>query len=390
MDTGSMIRIPLNGTFELTARCNLHCKMCLTRIDNDAKSLMNEKSAKEWIDMARQVKQAGTLGLLLTGGEPLLRPDFAEIYSEIASMGFVLSIYTNATLITDEIFDLFRKLPPHNIGVTVYGASGKTYRLVTGSSDAYDRMLEGVDRLRRLPSRLTVRTTIIKDNLEDLDRISTWAKGLGPEVGFNVSRIVTMPVRGGIADAKAHRLSPAENVAMLKKIYMDRIIEPLTAFFRIQPDIDISEKLADILKEREEEYNRIGHKQEGTIYGCEAGVNSYTITWDGKLIGCQILDDCCTYPFEEGFIKAWEDFPSKVKLLPLPDKCKGCSTPCTSCYATRLAETGSMGGWPEYICREAKLKEKMEEDLLKELYANIVRTAKSTKECQKAVLSDRI
>lgn len=374
MDLRNMNRIPLNGTFELTARCNLQCKMCLIRIDNDAKSRMNEKNAKEWIDMARQVKQAGTLGLLLTGGEPLLRPDFPEIYSEIASMGFVLTVYTNATLITDEIYDMFRELPPHNIGVTVYGASGRTYGLVTGSTDAYERMLEGVDRLRRLPSRLTVRTTIIKDNLEDLDKISSWAKGLGPEVDFNVSRIVTMPVRGGIADVKSHRLSPSENVAMLKKIYKERIIEPLADFFKENPDIGIGEELAEIIKGREEEHNSRELEFECTIYGCEAGINSYTITWDGKLIGCQMLNDCCSYPFEEGFAKAWEDFPAKVKLLPLPEKCKGCSTPCTSCYATRLAETGSMGGWPEYICREAKLKEEMEKDLIKELHANIVRT----------------
>ncbi|NLC19389.1 MAG: radical SAM protein, partial [Clostridiales bacterium] len=298
MDLRNMNRIPLNGTFELTARCNLQCKMCLIRIDNDAKSRMNEKNAKEWIDMARQVKQAGTLGLLLTGGEPLLRPDFPEIYSEIASMGFVLTVYTNATLITDEIYDMFRELPPHNIGVTVYGASGRTYGLVTGSTDAYERMLEGVDRLRRLPSRLTVRTTIIKDNLEDLDKISSWAKGLGPEVEFNVSRIVIMPVRGGIADVKAHRLSPTENVAMLKKLYTERIIEPLAEFFKENPDIGIGEELADIIKGREEEHNSRELEFECTIYGCEAGINSYTITWDGKLIGCQMLNDCCSYPFE--------------------------------------------------------------------------------------------
>lgn len=371
MDLRNMARVPLNGTFELTARCNLQCKMYLIRIENDIKSRMNEKTAEEWIDMARQVKQAGTLGLLLTGGEPLMRPDFPEIYREIASMGFVLSIYTNATLISEKIFDLFLKLPPHNIGVTVYGASKRTYELVTGSSDAYEKMLEGIQRLRRLPSRLTVRTTIIKDNLEDLDKISSWAKKLGPEVNFNVSRIVTMPVRGGISDVKAHRLSPAENVTMLRKVYMERVIEPLTAFFKKNPDISLNRELADIVGGREKEHNCGKSKHEYTIYGCEAGINSYTITWDGKLIGCQMLDGCCTHPFEEGFNNAWEAFPAKVKLPPLPDECKGCTTPCTSCYATRLAETGSMGGWPEYICREAKLKEKMELDLIKDLYANI-------------------
>jgi len=265
---------------------------------------------------------------------------------------------------------MLKEYPPHNIGVTVYGASGRTYELVTGSYDAYDRMLKGVERLRQLPSRLTVRTTIIKDNLEDLDRICLWAKSLGPEVEFSVSRIVTMPVRGGIADVRACRLSPMQNVQMLKKIYTERIIEPLMEFFKENPDIGFENKLADIKKGREEETDKEADTKL-SIYGCDAGINSYTITWDGKLIGCQMLGDCCTYPFDDGFIKAWENFPKKVKLLPLPDKCKSCSTPCTSCYATRLAETGSLGGWSEYICMEAKLKEAMEKDLIEKLYANI-------------------
>jgi len=367
-----VLRVPLNGTFELTARCNLSCKMCLIRQHNDEKVRMRERTAEEWIDIARQAKEAGTLGLLLTGGEPLLRVDFARIYTEIASMGFVLTIYTNATLITDEILDLFRRLPPHNIGVTVYGASAKSYGRVTGSSGAYERMLDGVDKLRRLPSRLSVRTTIIEDNLEDLDEIMYWAISLGPEVNFNVSRIVTMPVRGGIAEVKACRLSPEQNVDMLRRVYQKRIIEPLTVFFEENPDTGFDKSLADILRGEVEEKNCSQLETEYTIYGCEAGINSYTITWDGKLIGCQLLGDCCTYPFDEGFISAWEKFPEQVKLVSPPDKCKSCSTPCTSCYATRLAETGQMEGWPEYICREAKLKERMEKELIQELYANIL------------------
>lgn len=424
MKATGMKRIPLNGTFELTARCNLRCKMCLIRSDNDSSRLIKEKSSKEWISLAEEVREAGTLGLLLTGGEPMLRPDFADIYSKIASMGFVITVYTNASLLTNEIYQAFYKYPPHNIGVTVYGASGASYKKVTGSYEAFDRMLEGVDKLRRLPSKLTIRTTIIKDNLEDLDKINSWATGLGPEVVFNVSRIVTMPIRGGTADVRGCRLSPRQNVSMMEKIYSQQLIEPLTELIKNNPEISRDEKLMNILKGKEGGSNKgnkdntdnkdhkgimsgksdkdnmgetgnKGDNKEGeskilnqadrpykgsnseqaeyrpTLYGCNAGINSYTITWDGRLIGCQMLDDCCSYPFEEGFKKAWDSFPEQVKPAAVPAKCRDCSTPCTSCYATRLSETGNMGGWPEYICREAKLKEKMEQDMVKRLYASI-------------------
>ena len=74
-------RTPQDGAFELTVRCNLHCKMCFVRHDDaETSALMRtEKNAGEWVDMAGQAARAGTVSLLLTGGEPFLRDDFAEI-----------------------------------------------------------------------------------------------------------------------------------------------------------------------------------------------------------------------------------------------------------------------------------------------------------------------
>jgi MoaA/NifB/PqqE/SkfB family radical SAM enzyme len=330
-----------------------------------------ERTADEWIHMAGELLDAGTIGLLLTGGEPMLRPDFIKIYREIAQMGFMLTLYTNATLITYEIFEVLKEYPPHSIGVTVYGASPETYEKVTGNANAYYRMLEGVELLRKLPSRLTIRTTLIKDNVEDLDKITEWAFGLGSEVQFNVSRIVTKPVRGGIADVEACRLTPEQNVAMLNKRSKDLIITPFQKFIKENPQIIRNNRRTDRDAEPEERYeDKKEHKSQEkrlTLYGCEAGMSSFTITWDGKLIGCQLLGDCWTYPFEEGFKKAWEDFPEKVVIPPVPEQCMSCRIPCNSCPATRLAETGSMCGFPEYLCREGKLAKDMHINLHNEL-----------------------
>lgn len=127
-------RYPINGTFELTGRCNLSCKMCLVRIGQQeiCESGKRERTAEEWIHMAEQVRDAGTLALLLTGGEVMIRPDFCEIYEAISQMGFILTVYTNATMVTDKVMELFRKYPPHKIGVTMYGASNETYAKMCG------------------------------------------------------------------------------------------------------------------------------------------------------------------------------------------------------------------------------------------------------------------
>lgn len=370
MDTKKIDRIPLNSTFELTARCNLQCKMCLIRIDNKRISELGgrERTAEEWIQMAREIKEAGTIGLLLTGGEPMLRPDFIEIYKEIAQMGFILTLYTNATLITSEIMEVLKEYPPHLIGVTVYGASPESYEKVTGNANAYYRMIEGVKQLRRLPSKFTIRTTLIKDNIKELDEITKWAFGFGNDVEFNVSRIVTKPVRGGIANVEECRLTPKQNVAMLEERNMEFILKPFEKFIYDMRELEIKSEvpIAELLEKN------VNTNKGTTLYGCDAGINSFTITWDGKLIGCQMLGDCWTFPYEDGFQNAWKEFPNKVKLPELPQKCISCKLECNACPATRLAETGSLCGIPEYLCMESMLTNEMNIKLMSKVQ-NIIK-----------------
>ena len=87
---------PVSGTFELTQRCNFGCEMCYV---HDCKQKTDPLSAEDWLSLAQQAKDAGTVFLLLTGGEPLLRDDFEYIYRSLAKMGFLISINTNGSLL---------------------------------------------------------------------------------------------------------------------------------------------------------------------------------------------------------------------------------------------------------------------------------------------------
>lgn len=343
-------RLPMDGTFELTVRCNLKCEMCLFRHDDSKNRLLmdNEKTASEWIDMARQVAEAGTLNLLITGGEPLLRADFAEIYKGIYELGFIITLYTNATLINYDIKELFKKYPPHKIGVTIYGASSRTYEKVCKNKNAYDKMIEGIRFLRTLPSKLEVRCTIVKDNYDDVEAIEDLVKReLGKECKLTQSRIVYKSVRGGCGDAEACRLTPSQNVRLFLRRSIDEIKK-----IKDRDDLNIDSIALEFSRPKEQ----INQSKKFTILGCGAGMDSYTISWDGKLLGCQILDVFYTEPFEEGFEKAWENFPFTVKLPEVDQECKKCEIKelCNACYACRYAETGDLGGKPEYVCEDLK------------------------------------
>ena len=124
----TIANIPIGGTFELLPLCNMNCDMCFIRL---SKSEMNRigtlKSADEWLRIAKEMKEAGTLFVLLTGGEPFLYPEFIKLYQGLKKLGMIITINTNATLVTEEIAQVLGKDKPRRVNITLYGASNKTY-----------------------------------------------------------------------------------------------------------------------------------------------------------------------------------------------------------------------------------------------------------------------
>lgn len=350
-------RYPVDGTFELTVRCNLHCKMCLFRHhDRENRELMEkELTAEQWIQMAGQAAQAGTFQLLITGGEPLLRKDFCQIWEGIYKQGFLLTLYTNATLVTEKVMETLRRYPPNKIGITIYGASAATYEKVCGDSQAFSRTLEGIRLLRTLPSKIEFRTTIIKENYGDIDAMEELIhKNFGPEYILTQTRMVTKAVRGGCADVAACRLEPEDNVRLAFRRGIQYIKQ------RVGPEYD--EKNLHLKWEKNEGEDVFHPKL--TLFGCDAGMSQYTIAWDGKLLACQMMGAFQTDALREGLAQAWKRFPYVVHL-PKPDqRCENCEDRkiCNCCAASRYAETGSISGCPEYVCRDtAVIKRLLEE-----------------------------
>ncbi len=103
-------RIPVSGAIALTHRCNLTCLHCYAKEAIDAGAADRpELSTPQWINIIEQIKAAGCLYLLITGGEPLLRNDFAAIYSYAKRQGFLVTLFSNGTLVNADIGET---LPP--------------------------------------------------------------------------------------------------------------------------------------------------------------------------------------------------------------------------------------------------------------------------------------
>ena len=116
--------IPLSGTFELTPLCNMNCRMCYVRMSREQQEAIRPlRTAAQWLELGRQAKEQGLLYLLLTGGEPFLRPDFREILAGLHQMGLLISINSNGTLIDESVVRWLKETPPVRINITLYGAS---------------------------------------------------------------------------------------------------------------------------------------------------------------------------------------------------------------------------------------------------------------------------
>jgi len=351
-------RHPVNATLELTLRCNLKCKMCMFRhSDRENVCLAAEElTSAQWADMAQQLFDAGTLNILITGGEPLLRKDFCEIYNSIYRLGFLVTLYTNATLVTQEILQTLRKYPPHRIGITLYGASNETYQTLCGCADGFDRALAGAKALATLPSVLEFRTTLVQDNHQDMDAI---ARLVEKEFGLPVTHANTVfqSVRGGCMNVADCRLTPEQTVDMTLTRTIRRVRQLLPPERREQVQL----RLADPQPEC------TAQDPKYTLLGCNGGMNNVTVTWDGKLLGCQLLGNFSTDAVKLGFAKAWEEWPYTVRLPQVDPQCSACPqlSLCQICPGVRMAECGNLQDRPEYICQITKqLVSRKGEDLL--------------------------
>jgi MoaA/NifB/PqqE/SkfB family radical SAM enzyme len=107
---------PLSFWLELTSRCNNNCRHCygnLPSVDSAVKE--KEITLEEIEQIADEAASMGCLGVLMTGGEPMIREDFFDIYRYLKKKGLLITIFTNGTQITEEHIALFKSSPPWKI-----------------------------------------------------------------------------------------------------------------------------------------------------------------------------------------------------------------------------------------------------------------------------------
>lgn len=168
------LRRPNVCQFELTFKCDLHCKHCYTDCYN------KERFIKEELDTSRvkfildKVYEAGCIWLCFTGGDPLTRTDFLEIYDYAKRKGFIVTVFTNAYSITEEIASHFAKSPPFVIEMTLNAVSKDLYDDIAGVKGAFEKVMKGIDLLRKYSIPLKIKTQVTTENFGHLPAIKSF------------------------------------------------------------------------------------------------------------------------------------------------------------------------------------------------------------------------
>lgn len=329
---------PLSGAFELTSRCPLDCKMCyIHKKANDCEAIGREKDAQWWLNLAKQASKAGMLLLLLTGGEPLLRKDFDEIYLGVRQLGMIVSVNTNALLIDDERVRFFAEHPPQRLNISLYGASEATYRNLCGNGAAYEKVRSAIVKLVEAGISVKLNLTVTEYNRKDVAQIYDFAK----QYNLPIQTVTYMfpPLRAG---GSASRLSATEaaqaKLECMRCKYGDNM---LTSFLSAQSSALPQSKIGEC------------GDSCGERIPCRAGLSTFWVTWDGCVSPCGMMNK----PFfkADDFPSAWAQLQEARQDIILPPKCRGCDLRayCDVCAAVTLAETGSFSGVPDYVCEKA-------------------------------------
>ncbi len=326
-------RVPISGILELTSRCNLKCVHCYLGPQEEQRKKreleMSTEQAKEVID---QVAASGCLYLVITGGDPMVRKDFPEIYRHAREQGLVVTVFCDGVLVTDRIVRLFQEIPPYNVDVSVYGATAKTYEKVTRIPGSFEKFLRGIDRLAQGGIRFSLKTVLMTLNKHELAAMRQAAQRLG--VRFRV-------------DSAIFPCLPAHDH------------EPLD--LRVEPKEAVELELADPDQLRQwVEYadRRRDLPEAERLYICGAGVTNFYVDPQGYASPC-LMTTNYRYPLaERGFEQLWaHELVQLRSKKPRADYgCNSCEmkVACTGCPAFNYQENGHEDVKSEYVCETTR------------------------------------
>jgi radical SAM protein with 4Fe4S-binding SPASM domain len=332
-------RIPLIGAIEITRRCPLQCCHCYNNLplaDHDARR--EELTYVEHCRLLDEITASGCLWLLYTGGEIFARNDFLDIYAYAKRKGLLITLFTNATLITPDIADYLAQWVPFAVEISLYGCTQATYESITGVPGSFERCMRGIGLLRDRHIPMSLKSAALTLNKHELGEMRRFVE---------------------------HELELEYKFDGMMSPGIDCNQNPLSV--RLTPEEIVELDLADPKRLAAwQEFGRLFHgpvqspKDRDKLYYCGAGINSFAIDPLGRMSMC-VLSHADTYDLRTGsFRDGWDRFLYRIRhrMISRSTKCLQCEIKaiCGMCPASAELEQGDPESPVDFLCRVAHLR----------------------------------
>ncbi len=324
---------PFLVALNLTKRCNLKCAHCYLDATTKAGGTSDELTTEECYRLIGQIAEVnrGCL-LVITGGEPLTRPDILDIARHAVSLGFMVVFGTNGMLINDRMAKQLVEIGVMGVGISIDSLDRHKHDRFRGLPGAWEGALAGIEASKRNGLQFQVHFSAQPMNYQELPDVIEWAHQLGAKV-LNVFFMVCTGRGEELTD-----ITPTQYEEVLGYLvdcqdkYTDMLVRARCAphFKRLAYEKDPNSPIT---------------KARGYMGGgCLAGTNYARVTPNGELTPCPYMPLSAGNIREKSFVDLWEnsDIFESFRYPHLKGKCGDCeySEICGGCRARPYVDHG--------------------------------------------------
>ncbi len=324
--------------WEVTRTCNLACIHC--RAAALDRPYENELTTEESFKLLDEIEAFASPIIILTGGEPLLRPDIFEIAAYGNGKGLRMTMAVNGTLLSVEKARKLREAGIQRISISLDGAAAESHDAFRQVSGAFEGALHGVQSAKEVGLDFQINTTITRQNLGELPAIHALTVSLGA-VAHHIFLLVPM---GRGKDIEEQGIDAEQYEKTLHWFYeqRDRVSLQLKAtcaphYYRI-----LRQRARE--EGREVNFNTFG--LDAMTRGCLGGVGFAFVSHVGQVQPCGYLELNCGNVREQSFREIWETssvFKDLRDFRRYEGKCGRCEyvKVCGGCRARAYESTGN-------------------------------------------------
>jgi len=336
------VEAPFLVALNLTRRCNLKCAHCYLDAGTLNQGDPDELATSEVCSLLDEIAALSEETMVvLTGGEPLLRPDIMEIAAHASDLGLMVVMGTNGMLLTDKRVAALRQAGVSAVGISVDSLDASHHDRFRGASGSWTKTISGIDACRRAGLMFQVHFSVTDDNAHELESMIEFCRSSGATV-LNVFFLVCTG-RG-------------ETYTNISLDTYEHVLRRVAQAARDETQLLVRARCAPHFKRMALEMKpplpvTLIHGYEAG--GCLAGTRYCRVTPTGGVTACPYIEDSVGSIREMPFVEIWRDAPmfNSLRAPELEGRCGSCeySKLCGGCRARPYARTGALMG-EDFLC----------------------------------------